>query len=99
MLGVALACGLAFGCGSPGSDAADGEGKAGSGSAITIPLPPPVEQRLTSLVEQLAQIVCERSRNCCPGYGLRSLGDCTDIAGAPFVQRASQVLFGGGRWH
>jgi len=96
MLGVALACGPVFGCGSPGSDAADGGGKAGSGSTITIPLPPPVEQRLTSLVEQLAQIVCERSRNCCPGYGLRSIGDCTDIAGAPFVQRASQVLFGGG---
>jgi hypothetical protein len=80
---------------SNGPDARAAGATGGAGLWITIDLPPAVEERVKGLIAQLGDIIRERSLKCCSVYGFRSLDDCTDPAGAPFLSRVGQVLLDG----
>lgn len=91
---------IAVSCGSSSSSDGDAAGGGPSGAGkdgfqITIDLPPDVEARLRQLIDELSSVICQRSRNCCASYGLQALGDCRELAGGPFVLRASSVIFDG----
>ncbi|HEY2900774.1 MAG TPA: hypothetical protein VGL59_09380 [Polyangia bacterium] len=58
-------------------------------------MPPAIEARLKELTDQLGKIICERSRNCCSGYGFQPLSDCSVQADAPFDLYAGELLAGG----
>jgi len=49
-------------------------------SGSVIPIPPSVLPRLTEVRNELADLICMRSQNCCGQYGFKPLSDCTSFA-------------------
>lgn len=87
------ACGASDSSHGTSSNGGTGATSAGDGFTINIELPPALEQRLTQLVHDLAQIVCQRSRTCCSAYGYPPLSDCTEVAGGPFILKLNRFGF------
>lgn len=89
---------VACASGAGGSGDGDGDGESGEETTgdILIQLPPEVESRLVQLTDDLQEIICERSDNCCGMYGLHSLKDCREIAGASISWQAPGIILEGG---
>jgi len=73
------------GCSSGGSGADGGTGGTAHDPDVWVDMPPDVDAKVRALVDEMARLTCERSRNCCGKYGFRPLTSCSAYASTLIV--------------